>query len=154
MYRRIVVAIDGSPNAEHALRHAVDLARGLSAALCIVHVVDTGWLGLGMELSFDTEPLACARRAAGARLLEDARRTAQTAGLAAETRLEELSSPADSVAAAIARAAAAWPADLVVLGTHGRRGVERMLLGSVAEGAARLSPAPVLLVTPPAVAAS
>lgn len=154
MYQRIIVAIDGSPYAEHALRHAVGLARGLSAALCIVHVVDTGWLGLGMELSFDTEPLARARRTAGADLLEDARRTAQAAGLDAETRLEELASPKDSVAAAIARVAAAWPADLVVVGTHGRRGVERMLLGSVAEGAARLSPVPVLLVTPSTVAAS
>lgn len=146
MYTHILVAIDGSPHSEHALKHAVGLAKGLSAALRIVHVVDTGWLGLGMELAVDTVQLSQARREAGEQLIAKARESAQAAGLEAEIQLAEMATPADHVAALIAKEAVAWPADLVVLGTHGRRGLERMLLGSVAEGVARLSAAPVLLV--------
>lgn len=146
MYARILVAIDGSPHSERALSHAIGLAKGLSAALCIAHVVDSGWLGVGMELAIDTMPLTQARHAAGEKLLADARQAAQAAGLAAETCLVEMATPADHVAALIAKEAADRSADLVVLGTHGRRGVERLLLGSVAEGVARLSPVPVLLI--------
>ena len=146
MYTRILVAVDGSPHAEHAFRHALGLARGLSAALCIVHVVDSGWLGLGMELAIDTENLSRARHAAGEKLLADARATAGAVGIEAEVRLVELATPAEHVAALLAREASSWPADLVVLGTHGHRNLERMLLGSVAERVARLSAAPVLLV--------
>jgi nucleotide-binding universal stress UspA family protein len=73
----------------------------------------------------------------------------QAPGLEVETRLLDTATPVQHVAAAIAEAAASWPADLLVLGTHGRRGVERWLLGSVAEGAARRSTVPVLLVPVP-----
>ena len=146
MYTRILVAVDGSPHSERALSHALGLAKGLSAALRLVHVVDTGWLGLGMELAIDTVQLSRARRDAGEKLLAGARESAQAAGLEAEVRLVEMATPADHVAALIAKEAADWPADLVVLGTHGRRGLERMLLGSVAEGVARLSTVPVLLI--------
>ena len=146
MYKQILVAIDGSPHSERALSHAIGLADGLSATLRIVHVIDTGWLGLGMELGIDTVQMSQAHREAGEKLLQDARATAQVAGLEAEIRLVEMGAPADHVAANIAKEAADWPADLVVLGTHGRRGLERMLLGSVAESMARLSPVPVLLI--------
>jgi nucleotide-binding universal stress UspA family protein len=61
-------------------------------------------------------------------------------------RLLETGTPAQRIAAAIADEADAWPADLVVAGTHGRTGVQRLLLGSVAEGIARVSPVPVLLI--------
>jgi nucleotide-binding universal stress UspA family protein len=146
MYKQILVAIDGSPHAEQALRHALGLAAGLSAALRIVHVVDTGWLGLGMELAIDTAQISRARRDVGEKLLQAARASAKAAGVEAETRLVETGTPTDHVAAMIASEAADWPADMVVLGTHGRKGVERILLGSVAEGMARLSSVPVLLV--------
>ncbi len=146
MYTRILVAIDGSPHSERARTHALGLARGLAAALRIVHVVDTGWLGVGMELAIDTAELGRARREAGGQLLAGAQAAARAAGVEAEVRLLEMATPAEHVAARIAGEAADWPADLVVLGTHGRRGLERMLLGSVAEGVARLSAVPVLLV--------
>jgi nucleotide-binding universal stress UspA family protein len=148
MYQRIVVATDGSAVSELALRHAVVLARGLASGLRILHVVENGWLGLGMELAIDTEAMSRTRRNAGERILENASAVAAAAGVAAETRLEELASPTDHVADVIALAAKEWPADLVVLGTHGRRNVERLLLGGVSERLARISPVPVLLVNP------
>jgi len=147
VYTRILVAVDESPHAGHAVTHAAGLAKGLSAALRIVHVVDMGWLPLGPELAVDIEAIAKARRAAGEKILTAAREAARTAGVEAETRLLETATPTQRIAAAIADAAAGWPADVVVLGTHGRRGVERV--GSVAEGVARLSAVPVLLIPQP-----
>ncbi|NWG87178.1 MAG: universal stress protein [Hydrogenophilaceae bacterium] len=146
MYTRILVAIDGSPHSERALAHAIGLAKGLSAAMRIVHVIDTAWIGVGMELAIDFVQLSQVHHEAGEKLLAGARASAQAAGLEAETRLVETALPTDHIAAVIAKETSNWPADLVVLGTHGRRGVERMLLGSVAEGVARLSTVPVLLI--------
>jgi len=146
MYTRILIAVDGSATSEHALRHAIGLAKGLSAALRVVHVVDMGVLPLGPELAIDIGAVTKARRTAGEQVLEKARATCQAGGIEAETRLLETGTPTQRIAAAIADEATAWPADLVVAGTHGRTGVQRLLLGSVAEGIARVSPVPVLLI--------
>jgi len=146
MYSRILVAVDESPHAEHTVRHAAGMAKALSAALRIIHVVDMGWLPLGPELAIDINALAKARRTAGEKILAVARAAAHAAGVEAETTLLETATPAQHVAATIADEAARWPADVLVLGTHGRRVMERLLLGSVAEGVARRSTVPVLLV--------
>jgi nucleotide-binding universal stress UspA family protein len=146
MYSRILVAVDGSPTSERALRHAIGLAKGLSTALRVVHIVDMGVLPLGPELAFDIGAITKARRAAGEKILKQAGDACQAGGVEAETRLLETGSPAQRIATVIADEAAAWPADLVVAGTHGRTGVQRLLLGSVAEGIMRVSSAPVLLI--------
>jgi nucleotide-binding universal stress UspA family protein len=148
MYSRILVAVDGSPTSDHALRHAIGLATGLSAALRVVHVVDMGVLPLGPELAIDIGAITKVRRAAGEQTLRKARETCRAGGIEAETRLLETGTPAQRISNAIANEAETWPADLVVAGTHGRTGIQRLLLGSVAEGIARVSPAPVLLVPP------
>lgn len=149
MATRILVAIDGSPHAAHALQHAVGLAKGLSASVRILHVIDIGLLPYGPELSTDVNALIEARYAAAEKILVAARDSVKASGLEVETRLLDTATPVQHVAAAIAEAASDWPADLLVLGTHGRRGVERWLLGSVAEGVARRSTVPVLLVPMP-----
>jgi nucleotide-binding universal stress UspA family protein len=146
MYSKILVAVDGSDTSLHALQQAIELARNLSATLRIVHVVDMNWLPLGPELAIDIEAISTVRRSAGEKILAAARETAQKAGLESESALMETETPTQHVAETIAKEASRWPADLVVLGTHGRRGFERMLLGSVAEGMARRSPVPVLLI--------
>lgn len=146
MYSRILIAVDGSPHARNALEHATALAKGLAARLRIVHVIDMGWLPIGPELAIDIEPYARARRAAGEQTLAAARDATRSAGIEAEINLIETVRPTQRTAEAIAEEADAWRADLVVVGTHGRSGMERLLLGSVAEGVARLSTAPVLLV--------
>jgi nucleotide-binding universal stress UspA family protein len=146
MYKRILIAIDDSPTSGHTLRHAIDLAKGLSATLRIVHVVDMGVMPLAPELGIDISVVTKARRAAGEKILTAARETCQAESVAAETRLLETGSPVEHVAEALATEARAWPADVLILGTHGRRGAQRLLLGSVAEGIARVSPVPVLLI--------
>jgi nucleotide-binding universal stress UspA family protein len=146
MYARILVGVDGSAQGEHALRHAAGLAKALGAELRIVHVVDMGVLPLAPELALDLERLAKARRAEGEKLLAAAVELARAAGVAAQARLVETAAPTQHPAAALVKEAASWPADVIVLGARGRRGLERLLLGSVAEGVARRSTIPVLLV--------
>jgi len=146
MYRRIAVGVDGSAHAERALEHAVALAKALGAALRIVHVVDQGWLPVAPELGLDLARISAARKAEGEDVLAAALVAARADGVAAETRLVETATPGEHPADALVAEAAAWPADLLVLGTRGRRGVERLLLGSMAEGVARRSSVPVLLV--------
>jgi len=146
MYSRILVAVDESDTSRHALKQAIELARTLSATLRMVHVLDMSWLPIGPEMAIDTSALSAARRGVGEKIIAAAREAAQKAGLEAESTLMETETPTQHVAETIAKEASRWPADLVVLGTHGRRGFERMLLGSVAEGMARRSPVPVLLI--------
>lgn len=149
MYSNILVAVDGSEASLHALRHATQLARGLSAALHIVHVVDMSWLPVAPELAIDVETLTAARRRAGEQTLAAAREVAREAGVDADAALVETDTPVQHLAEAIVKAGLAWPADLFVVGSHGRRGFQRLMLGSVAEGIARRSPVPVLLVPAP-----
>jgi nucleotide-binding universal stress UspA family protein len=84
----------------------------------------------------------------GRKVLAAAGSEAKRRGIAARTVLRR--SPRESIAGAIVAEAKAWRADLIVMGTHGRRGVGRLVLGSTAEAVLRLAPAPVLLVRPPA----
>jgi len=146
MYSRILVAIDGSDTSRHALKHAIELARRLSSALRIVHVVDMDWLPLGPELAIDTGALRAARRDAGERILAAAREAAQHATLEADAAMIETGTPIQHVAESLVEEAGRWQADLLVLGTHGRRGFRRLLLGSVAEGVTKHSAIPVLLI--------
>lgn len=146
MYTRILVGVDGSPTAEQAVRHAAALAKTESAKLRIVHVVDMGLLPIGPELAISVDASAKARRDAGEKILATASELAAGSGLEPETRLLETAAPTQRVASMIVEEAASWPADVVVLGTHGRRAVERLLLGSVADGVARLARVPILLI--------
>jgi len=146
MYSRILAAVDGSDASTHALTHAIELARHLSAALRIVHVVDMDWLPVGPELAIDTGALRAARRDAGERILAAARESAQQAGLEADAALIETGTPTQHVGESLVEDAGRWQADLVVLGTHGRRGFRHLLLGSVSESVTRHSAIPMLLI--------
>ena len=76
--------------------------------------------------------------------LADSLAIAKAAGVAAQTKL--LDAPGKRLGDSVAEAARAWEADLIVVGTHGRRGIGRVLLGSGAEQIIRLSPVPVLVI--------
>ncbi|HJW81303.1 MAG TPA: universal stress protein [Acidiferrobacterales bacterium] len=145
MYQRILVAVDGSSTSDRALQEAIRLAKDQHAALHIVHVVDMVPLIWDMEYT-DIEAIQRALRQAGRTIIDRARETAQSAGIEAEAQLAEIGTPGQRVAGRIVEAATAWPADLLVIGTHGRRGLDHLLLGSIAEGVARLAPMSVLLV--------
>jgi len=147
LYKKILVPVDGSDTANAALQEAIKLARSESTGLRIIHVADSSAAVWDSEFApVDLEQIRESVRSFARSILEQAQRTAREAGIDAETRLVEMETPGQRVAKVIAEHAREWPADLIVIGTHGRRGIDHFLLGSVAEGVMRLSPVPVLLV--------
>jgi nucleotide-binding universal stress UspA family protein len=144
MYKRILVAVDGSRTSMMGLKEALRLARACAAKVCLVHVVDESLALRDSAFSFGTEDMLGTLRAGGEKVLQTAQAAAARQGLGAVAVLVE--SCKGRVAEAVAAEAVKWRADLLVLGTHGRRGLSHWVLGSDAELVARLAPAPVLLV--------
>jgi nucleotide-binding universal stress UspA family protein len=147
MYKRILVAVDSSATAERAFQEALKLAKSLAAQIRIVHVVDEVTLDWNFSDFGDLSAVQEQFRKTGRKVLEKALQSArQGGGAAVDTKLLEIEQYGHSAADLIAAEADAWPADLIVVGTHGRRGVRRLLLGSVAEGVVRIASKPVLLI--------
>ena len=147
-YKKIVVPVDGSPTSNAGLREAIDLARTLDASLQVVHVIDYHYLAMaGLEAGTYIEDVMKSLTQSGRRILKRAEEMARKSGVAVTSVL--LESATGPAADAIVRQAKKWNADLIVLGTHGRRGMRRMLMGSDAEQVVRNSPVPVMLVRSP-----
>jgi nucleotide-binding universal stress UspA family protein len=145
MFKRILVAVDGSHTADQALQEAIKLAREMQAKLRIVHAVDTVNINLDTEFP-DPAAMSDAAIEFGQRTLRNAEAVAKKSGIATESHLIEIHTLGHRVAEVIASDADAWSADLIVLCTHGRKGLSRLLLGSVAEGVVRVATKPVLLI--------
>ena len=144
MYQRILVPIDGSATSERALQEAIKLAAG-KAQLRLVFVMEEVYLLDAEGYAFiDYAALQEAVRHTGERALAQAAEIVRQSGVTAETALLEVAG--ERVASVIDGEARRWSADLIVIGTHGRSGLSRLLLGSVAEGVVRGAPVPVLLV--------
>lgn len=140
-FRRILVPVDGSATSNKALVTALDIARDSDSHVRLLHVVDELAYVTGFEAS--GQVLAIVREG-GRRVLAESADIAKAAGVPVETRL--IDEPGRRLGDVIAAEAGEWKADLVVVGTHGRRGMSRMLLGSGAEQIIRLAPVPVLVV--------
>lgn len=145
MFKRILVAVDGSHTAELALQEAIKLAKEGQAQLRIVHAVDIVNLNLGAEFPDPSEVMDAMTRS-GQEILRKAGAAAREAGVPAETRLIEIDTLGHRIPEMIAADADAWPADLIVICTHGRSGLSHLFLGSVAEGVVRVATKPVLLI--------
>lgn len=149
MFNHVLVAIDGSPTSNRALKAAIGLAADQRASLSILHVVDSlaGVAYVGdmtfMPATYVDEVIEDLRNA-GRRILAKAEAAAREAGIGARTLLVE--SVGGSIAVAILAQVRRLRADLIVMGTHGRQGVQRAVFGSDAEAVVRESRVPVLLV--------
>ena len=138
MYETILVPTDGSTAARKAVRHALDLAARVGASIHALSVVDTGgYASIGASGGDVSERL----REVAEEAVEWVATAARDAEVGVETVIREGSPPAEIVARA-----EAVGADLIVMGTHGRRGIDRYLLGSVTERVVRTAPVPVLTV--------
>lgn len=145
MFKRILVAVDGSHTAQRALEESIRLARDLQARLRLVYVVDLMSINLSAEFPNPPE-IWDAMTKSGEEILRKASAVAREAGISVETGLIRIDTLGRRIPEAIAADADDWPADLVVIGTHGRRGLSHLLLGSVAEGVVRVATKPVLLI--------
>lgn len=139
-FRKTLFAVDREPITAHAAEVGVDLARALGADVALIHVVDNT-LDIGAEAWTTTELLGVAELQGG-NLIADYRERLSLH----ESTIEFVvaGSPADE----IVKSARMWPADLIVIGSHGRSGLDRVLIGSVAEAVTRRAPCPVLVVRP------
>jgi len=149
MYRRILVAVDGSQTSNLALEHALALAKEQGARVRIVYALESLHYLValaGGPYPFDAAELLDAMRREGEHLLAASLEKARAVAADAETALLDGKEPTDRIAQLVVQDAANWDADLIVLGTHGRRGFDRLFLGSVAETVLRIASVPVLLV--------
>ena len=145
MYAHILVPVDGSPTSDRGLDEAVKLARLTGARLRLMHVVDQMLYSAGMEgLGTMTADLIPLLREGGEKVLKAAKARVEASGVPVETALFD--SFAGRVCDLVVAEATNWHADLIVLGTHGRRGVGRVFMGSDAEQIVRIANTPVLLV--------
>lgn len=145
MYTRLLVPLDGSATARLALEHAATLARLSGATIVLLHIID----GMDHSNGFERPQVYLDEvrprfLAAGRALLDEAASQLRKENIPVETVL--LETRGEPVAGLIAQQATATGSGLVIMGTHGRRGMNRLLLGSDAEQVARIAPVPVMLV--------
>lgn len=145
MYKRILVPMDGSPTADKGLTEAIAMAKLGGSQLRLLHIVNELSIIIGAEGFPNTSAEVIALMREGGQSVLDAARTRVVAeGIPVEVQMHEVFG--SRVGDSVLEEAVNWPADLIVIGTHGRRGLRRLVLGSDAEHILRGAPVPVLLV--------
>lgn len=141
MAKRVLVPVDGSEQARTALEYALE--EFAEETMTILHVIDPREFNAygGIDGWVDIDDLREQRRAQAEKLLEDARQRTEEHGLTVDTDLVT-----GKVSRAIIEYAVEHDSEHIVLGNHGRSGINRVLLGSVAENVVRRSPVPVTVV--------
>ncbi|MEI7783504.1 MAG: universal stress protein [Betaproteobacteria bacterium] len=145
MYKRILVPIDGSQTSTSALVAALQMARESAGSVRLIHVMEE----LAQVIAYDPYgaypgDLVKVMRDNGQTVLAQGMEVAKSAGVDADQRLVEAAG--QRLAEVINKEVEAYHADLIVLGTHGRRGIGRVLLGSGAEQIIRAAQVPVLVI--------
>lgn len=139
IFQKILVAVDGEPVSAHAADVAAELAQLAGAEVAFVHVIDVELVNAA-DTGIQPDVFVASAKEDARKLIDDFRK-----------RLPQRMAALDFVPIGaphteIVNAANDWPADLIVIGSHGRGGIKRVLLGSVAEGVMRNAPCPVLIV--------
>ncbi len=146
MYNKILVPIDGSPASKRGLTEALRLAKYHKARVRLIHVVDVFIVTPTFESGPYVDDIQKSFREDGRRLLNKAEALVRKHGLSVDSVMFEI--VGGHAADIIVAQAKKWRADIIVIGTHGRRGLRRLVMGSDAEEVVRTSPVPVLLVRP------
>ena len=139
IFRKILIAIDSEPIAAHAADVGAEFARLAGADVAFIHVIDDALVNAA-DTGIQPDVLAASAKEDARKLIEEFRKRLPQQSSALE--FVQIGTPLTE----IVNAAKDWPADLIVIGSHGRGGVKRALLGSVAEGVMRHAPCPVLVV--------
>ena len=144
MYKRILVPVDGSQTAAAGLREAIRLVSGSKGAtIRLLHVLNPLPALQGMEVAI-TQQVFDSLEAYGRKILRNAAALVERQGIRAQTVFLERYQ--GGAADAIVAEAKKCKADVIIMGTHGRRGLTRVVMGSDAESVVRMAPVPVLLV--------
>ncbi len=141
MYKQIMVAVDDTKASTLALKEAIKLAKSQNSKLCVIHVVDTLYEG-----DVDRESFIELTKKQGQDVLNSMKKILSRSKIEFEMKLTELTPSKAQIAEKLVDEATGLSADLIVIGTHGRRGLHHLLTGSVAEEVIRISKTPVLLI--------
>lgn len=142
-YKQILVPVDGSQTALHALREAVVVTRAFGSSVFLVHVIDPyPFLGAGADFALGQADYLSAANANATRALAVASEIVGAAGLSCNATMVD----GHAAEEGILDTARTCNADLIVMGSHGRRGIEKLLLGSVTQRVLQDARVPVLVV--------
>ncbi|WP_392536578.1 universal stress protein [Legionella sp. 227] len=141
MYKQIMVAVDDTKASTLALKEAIKLAKNQNSKLRVIHIIDTLYEG-----DVDRESFVELTRKQGQEVLNSMKKMLSRAKVEFEMKLSELIPSKAEIAEKLVDEATSFSADLIVIGTHGRRGIHHILTGSVAEEVIRISKTPVLLI--------
>ena len=144
MYKQILCPVDGSPTSNAGMNEAIRLANDQQAKLRFLHVIDTFIPISEMSDELNAVYITKMLHENGNKILKKAKETALKAGVSADSIAIETFGK--RVSDSIVSQAKEWPADLIVMGTHGLRGLERLVIGSDAQAILHTCPVPVLLV--------
>jgi nucleotide-binding universal stress UspA family protein len=144
MYKNILVPLDGSDTARRGLEAAIELAKAVKAKLTLLNVTSDFPIMVEMAHTMNVEQVRAGLNQYGRNLLEETKAEVARAGIEVATEIRDLKG--GRVADTIVAEANASKCDLIVIGTHGRRGFSRALMGSDAERVVRESSVPVLVV--------
>ena len=143
MYQQILVPVDGSQTALQALRQAVGMAKAFGASVFLVHVIDPyPFLGAGADFALGQADYLAAATSNANQALAAASEIVSAAGVHSESAVVDDHSAEDGILST----AKTCGADLIVIGSHGRRGLEKLLLGSVTQRVLQDARLPVLVV--------
>ena len=154
-FERILVAIDGSLQSQQALTTANNLGAKLGASLEVLHVIPdiplmAGYTGFEFAPMIDYDPYEKDLEAQSKAIIAGALKQLETLAITVgEVRSSSVPAKGSRLGDVIVQTASEHNADLIVIGTHGRSGLDRLLLGSVAQWVAHRSQTPVLLVRTP-----
>jgi nucleotide-binding universal stress UspA family protein len=144
MYKSILLPVDGSSCSDAALEHGLNLAKTLGAKVVLLHSVENPLTVYAVpETVAYNQELYDTMKKAGREVLDKAKAKADAIGVIAESKFIENAAPLEAILASLP------DCDLIVMGTHGRRGFYRWMFGSVAEGVLRQSDKPCLMIRQP-----
>lgn len=143
MFKHILVPIDGSPTAALAVDKAIGLAKAFQARVTAIYVIDPyPFAGVGTDFAYGQADYLSAANAEANAAIKAAKEVFEQAGVSVTTSVIE----AHTAWRGVVQAAESLQADLIVMGSHGRSGLEKLLLGSVAQAVLAHSPLPVMVV--------
>lgn len=146
MYKNILVPVDGSATANQAIENAAAIAHAFQGSIALVYVIDPyAFTGVGTDFAYGQAEYLAAATAEGHGAIAAARGIFESRGIPVTTSVVE----GHAVYKGILETAANINADLIVMGSHGRKGLEKLVLGSVAAQVLSHARLPVLIVREP-----
>ncbi len=143
MFKHILVPVDGSPTAQLAIDKAIGMARAFGARVTAIFVIDPyPFTGIGADFAYGQADYLSAATAQANAAIKAAKTAFEAAGVAVETSVVE----AHAAWRGVVDMAESCGADLIVMGSHGRSGLEKLVLGSVTQAVLSHTHLPVLVV--------